>query len=137
MFSEPQEVISDAIKQSLKRMRFDENLARALTSCVEGVVWDSFLDNKKGFETIELDFRVTFKDVSVDGGKREFAILINSVVGGKVINPEVIRRILPLADLPEEEERKCTCDNTAPMVHEDGIHCAYCGGVYRARQEGS
>lgn len=128
MFSEPQLVIKEVIMKSLRNMRFEENLAERLANCVEGMVWDKFL-NGKSDKDIELDFRVTFKDVTVGDDKREFMLMVNSTVGGKIISPEIMKKVMGMAAEPEiSTEPACDC-NSPKLFQEDKVHCAYCGRV--------
>jgi len=128
MSSELQQIISDIIWKSFRNMHFTEKLVEGLAGCVENSIWEQFLENKKEGAIVELDFRVSFKDVTVEGRKREFIVMVNSLVDGKIIHPEIINKIMPMAEEPQEEPI-CECDLASKLYQEDKVHCAYCGGV--------
>lgn len=125
MFSEPQLIVKEIIEKSLRNMQFEEGLADGLSRCVEASLWEKFLEGKSS--DIMLDFRVTLKDVTKEGEKREFMVGVNSIINGKVIYPEVINRAIAMSQEPREE-RICDCDSPK-LYQEDKVHCAYCGGI--------
>jgi len=130
MFSEPKQMVSDIIRRSLRNMRFEERLAEGLANCVEGHVWEEFMDMSKEKMNVELDFRVTFRDVSGGEDKREFLVGVNSIINGQVISPEVLKEVMKMAQEKEPVEY-CDCDQ--PLFKEDRIHCTFCGRVINAR----
>lgn len=129
MSSELQQVTSGIIEKALKNMDFISKLAEGLSFCVEDKVWGEFYQNKKS-DDIELDFRVTFKDITKEGGNREFILAVNSLVNGQVINPDIINHAMSMSEREPEVESTCDC-NEPKLYNEDKVHCAYCGGVIR------
>jgi len=127
MSSELQQLARNIIEKALSDMNFLGRLAEGLSYCLEDKVWGDFFENSKG-DDIELDFRVKFKDITKEGGNRSFVVAVNSMVDGKVINPDIVNYAMNMSERSPEVERVCDC-NEPKLYSEDKIHCAYCGGV--------
>jgi hypothetical protein len=134
MFSDPMEpraIINDVIRRSLRSMRFEERISYGLANCIEGKIWEEFLSNKK-VGNIELDFRLSFEDVSKEGEKREFIVVIKHLVNGKEVSESMLREAMRMIEEPEPRVTPadyCSCE--PHFLDSDKVHCVYCGKVVK------